>query len=194
MANPAKWKDLDLKLQQEMVSFVECIRAGMSCDEAADATGVNTPRFYRYVHKYPELNEMYKKAWEIRRAIAVHEAENALLKRVRGYTKKKTKRIQHKDSNGNVVRETVEQEAEEIGPDIKAIEIFLRARVPEEWHAAHKIETTVNVNQQATVRVNKMLEILDDNQAMQMAALFLDKENGQDDDDDDIIDVDHSDA
>lgn len=114
---------------------------GISHAELADYIGINRTTLYAWINRCPEIAQ----AVEEGQKRTVNYIENALMKKVNGYTLRDTKRFKTTDKDGNVV-ERVEVTEREVGPDTTAIIYALKTKDPDKWNEKIRMEHSGRVD------------------------------------------------
>ncbi|PTK30815.1 transposase [Staphylococcus hominis] len=118
---------------------------GISHEQLAERIGINRTTLYSWISKYPEIAQAVKEGQER----TVQYIENALMRKINGYTLHDTKRYKTTDKDGNVV-ERIEVTEKEVGPDTTAIIFALKTKDPERWNEkitmehSGRVDSTVN--------------------------------------------------
>lgn len=118
---------------------------GISHEQLAERIGINRTTLYSWISKYPEIAQVVKEGQER----TVQYIENALMRKINGYTLRDTKRYKTTDKDGNVV-ERIEVTEKEVGPDTTAIIFALKTKDPERWNEkitmehSGRVDSTVN--------------------------------------------------
>lgn len=118
---------------------------GISHEALAERIGINRTTLYSWISKYPEIAQAVKEGQQR----TVQYIENALMKKINGYTLRDTKRYKTTDKDGNVV-ERIEVTEKEVGPDTTAIIFALKTKDPERWNEkitmehSGRVDSTVN--------------------------------------------------
>lgn len=118
---------------------------GISHEALAERIGINRTTLYSWISKYPEIAQAVKEGQQR----TVQYIENALIKKINGYTLRDTKRYKTTDKDGNVV-ERIEVTEKEVGPDTTAIIFALKTKDPERWNEkitmehSGRVDSTVN--------------------------------------------------
>lgn len=118
---------------------------GISHEALAERIGINRTTLYSWISKYPEIAQAVKEGQQR----TVQYIENALMRKINGYTLRDTKRYKTTDKDGNVV-ERIEVTEKEVGPDTTAIIFALKTKDPERWNEkitmehSGRVDSTVN--------------------------------------------------
>jgi len=130
MIPPKKHTRLDYKLIERLASL------GLTNKEIATALDINYATFEGYVGK----NERLKEALTRGKDNPNKKVENALYKRALGYkTQEITKELTRA---GTIVTKTT---IKELPPDVRAIEIWLRNRMPERWNTPQRFSAELTL-------------------------------------------------
>lgn len=114
---------------------------GISNEELANRIGINRTTLYSWIQRCPEIKDAIKQGQER----TVQYIENALMKKINGYTLRDTKRYKTTDKDGNVV-ERIEVTEKEIGPDTTAIIYALKVKDPDRWNEKIRMEHSGRVD------------------------------------------------
>lgn len=114
---------------------------GLSNAEVADYIGIRRQTLYTWMNKYPEIKQAIQEGQQR----TVEYIENALMKRISGFTIRETKRYQTTDKDGNKV-ERIEVTDKEVGPDTTAIIYALKVKDPERWNEKIRMEHSGKVD------------------------------------------------
>jgi len=98
-------------------------RDGLSVKQICHNFDISQETFYQYIKKYPEFSDSFARG----KAPVDYEVENAMLKRILGYTV-----IEKTTKTGPMGIETVEKERH-IPGDVTAQTFWLRCRRPKVW-------------------------------------------------------------
>lgn len=131
---------------------------GISHEELAQRIGINRTTLYAWIHRCPEIAQ----AIEDGQQRTVQYIENALMKKINGYTLRDTKRYKTTDKDGNTV-ERIEVTEKEVGPDTTAIIYALKVKDPERWNEKIRMEHTgrvdSNVNHYANLTEDELKKL-----------------------------------
>lgn len=85
---------------------------GISHEELANRIGINRTTLYSWIQRCPEIEDAIKQGQER----TVQYIENALMKKINGYTLRDTKRYKTTDKDGNIVEriEVTEKKLDQI--------------------------------------------------------------------------------
>lgn len=114
---------------------------GISHEELAKRIGINRTTLYSWIQRCPEIKDAIKQGQER----TVQYIENALMKKINGYTLRDTKRYKTTDKDGNVV-ERIEVTEKEVGPDTTAIIYALKVKDPDRWNEKIRMEHSGRVD------------------------------------------------
>lgn len=114
---------------------------GISHEELANRIGINRTTLYSWIQRCPEIEDAIKKGQER----TVQYIENALMKKINGYTLRDTKRYKTTDKDGNIV-ERIEVTEKEVGPDTSAIIYALKVKDPDRWNEKIRMEHSGRVD------------------------------------------------
>ncbi|MEB7460145.1 helix-turn-helix domain-containing protein [Staphylococcus borealis] len=108
---------------------------GISHEELANRIGINRTTLYSWIQRCPEIEDAIKQGQQR----TVQYIENALMKKINGYTLRDTKRYKTTDKDGNIV-ERIEVTEKEVGPDTSAIIYALKVKDPDRWNEKIRME------------------------------------------------------
>ena len=114
---------------------------GISHEELANRIGINRTTLYSWIQRCPEIEDAIKQGQER----TVQYIENALMKKINGYTLRDTKRYKTTDKDGNIV-ERIEVTEKEVGPDTSAIIYALKVKDPDRWNEKIRMEHSGRVD------------------------------------------------
>lgn len=114
---------------------------GISHEELANRIGINRTTLYSWIQRCPEIKDAIKQGQER----TVQYIENALMKKINGYTLRDTKRYKTTDKDGNIV-ERIEVTEKEVGPDTSAIIYALKVKDPDRWNEKIRMEHSGRVD------------------------------------------------
>jgi hypothetical protein len=114
-------------------------REGFNDKQIADKLGIGLSSFYKYQREFSEFLESLKKG----KAPVDFKAENALLKRVLGYTYEEKTTEMRIDEKGNTKPVVVKIVKKEVPPETTAIIFWLKNRRPDKWREKQSIEVEV---------------------------------------------------
>jgi len=114
-------------------------REGFNDKQIADKLGIGLSSFYKYQREFSEFLESIKKG----KAPVDFKAENALLKRVLGYTYEEKTTEMRIDEKGNTKPVVVKIVKKEVPPETTAIIFWLKNRRPDKWREKQSIEVEV---------------------------------------------------
>lgn len=114
---------------------------GLSHAQVAENIGIRRQTLYNWIDNHPEIAQAIKDG----QRRTVQYIENALMKKIEGYTTRETRRYRTTDKNGNEV-EKVEVIEKEHGPDTTAIIYALKVKDPENWNEKLKLEHSGRVD------------------------------------------------
>lgn len=125
----ATQKILEKWLQDDYLQLIEGLaRDGYTYKDVANRMGVNCQTLYKWVKKYPELENALNQG----REIVDYKVENALLKSALGYKTKECK-ITSIINNGVLVETQKETVTRDVAPNVTAIQVWLYNRLPDKW-------------------------------------------------------------
>lgn len=109
---------------------------GLSDVQLMEQIGINSPQTLgNWRRKHPKLNAVFERS----RSLAHGNVAKSLFKRANGFRVKSEKVFQH---NGEIVRAKT---TEYYPPDVRAAEIILRARAPEQWPSDRGVQVGIQV-------------------------------------------------
>lgn len=114
---------------------------GISHEELANRIGINRTTLYSWIQRCPEIKDAIKQGQQR----TVQYIENALMKKINGYTLRDTKRYKTTDKDGNIV-ERIEVTEKEVGPDTSAIIYALKVKDPDRWNEKIRMEHSGRVD------------------------------------------------
>lgn len=114
---------------------------GLSNAEVADYIGIRRQTLYSWMNKYPQIKQAIQEGQQR----TVEYIENALMKKISGFTLRETKRFKTTDKDGNEVTR-VEVTEKEVGPDTTAIIYALKVKDPERWNEKVRMEHSGKVD------------------------------------------------
>ncbi|KAA2278093.1 MULTISPECIES: helix-turn-helix domain-containing protein [unclassified Staphylococcus] len=114
---------------------------GISHEELANRIGINRTTLYSWIQRCPEIEDAIKQGQQR----TVQYIENALMKKINGYTLRDTKRYKTTDKDGNIV-ERIEVTEKEVGPDTSAIIYALKVKDPDRWNEKIRMEHSGRVD------------------------------------------------
>ena len=116
-------------------------RDGLIDREIAERIGIAEGTLYDWMNRFPEFSEAIKEE----KAAINAEAEDLLIKTLRGYEYEEVKTIIEKDEEGNQ-KTKVERSKRFMPPNVTSLIFFLKNRMPDEWRDRHEHRGSVNVN------------------------------------------------
>lgn len=140
MARPKKYRRTWVKKAKELAS------KGYTDADIGRALGISPSSVYNYKKQHPEFAEAIKEGGRE----ANHAVESALYRRALGYEFEEVTTEVHENDKGKK-RKHIKKTVKHIAPEVRAAELWLMNKDPENWRKLKQVEHSGKVNGQVTI-------------------------------------------